>query len=74
MEPAEQPSRGRSLKLVLTDGGRRAVEGHERLHERYSVLAGNLLLTASAAEKKRLLEFLRGFDEGMSRLGEKEGL
>ena len=74
LEPAEQPSRGRSLKLVLTDGGRRAVVGHERLHERYSVLAGNLLLTAAAAEKKRLLEFLRGFDEGMSRLGEKEGL
>ena len=74
LEPADRPSRGRSLRLVLTDGGRRAVEEHERLHERYSVLAGSLLLAASAGEKKQLLEFLRRFDEGVSRLGEKEGL
>lgn len=74
LESAGHPGRGRSQRLELTSRGRRAVERHKRLHERYASLAGDLLLATPKNERMRLLAFLRGFDEGISHLDEDEGL
>jgi len=74
LESAGHPGRGRSQQLELTSDGRRAVERHEHLHERYALLAGDLLLAAPESERMHLLAFLRGFDEGISNLGEDAGL